>query len=202
MFTGIITATGTVREVNSSKGDISVMIDAPELDRTDLDVGASISVNGVCLTLIELTGTCFRLDISSETLARTTFAELSQGSRVNLERAMKLGDRLDGHMLTGHVDATGTIRSITPEARSRRYVIEIPAGLHRYVCSKGSIGIDGVSLTVNNVAGNTIAVNIIPHTLERTIIADYRAGTRVNLEVDIIARYLEGLLQKPDGDKA
>jgi riboflavin synthase len=106
---------------------------------------------------------------------------------------MKLGDRLDGHMVTGHVDGTGTVRRINREARSRRYVIEIPAALRRYVCRKGSICIDGVSLTINKVTGNTIAVNIIPHTLERTIIADYRAGTRVNLEVDIVARYLEGL---------
>jgi riboflavin synthase len=170
-----------------------MVIEAADMDMTDLKTGASICVNGACLTLTEINGTRFNVDISRETLACTTLGSHAVGERVNLEKAMQAGDRLDGHIVTGHIDGTGTVLSIQDDARSRRYGIEIPASLRRYVCRKGSICVDGVSLTVNELSDTGMEVNIIPHTMQRTIIPDYRAGTRVNLEVDIIARYIERL---------
>ena len=194
MFTGIIAAVGIVTDIKSFNGDIKITIEADRMDMSDIVTGDSIGINGVCLTIVELSANLFKADVSSETLACTTFRELRKGARVNLEKALQLRDRLDGHIVTGHVDGTGTILNISEEARSLRYVIEIPESLRRYVCKKGSICVDGVSLTINVVSGQTISVNIIPHTMDQTIFRDYQAGSRVNLEVDIVARYLECLM--------
>ena len=193
MFTGIVTATGTVAGVTELDGDMRLRIHSGALDMADVVSGDSISVNGVCLTAIEPTEREFQADVSAETLSCTTLGELATGSRVNLEKAMRLGDRLGGHLVSGHSDGTGTVLELKQDARSVRLLIQAPAELARYICKKGSICVDGVSLTVNEVTDNTFGVNIIPHTLHQTIFADNAAGTRVNLEVDIIARYLERL---------
>jgi riboflavin synthase len=193
MFTGIITAVGTVSSTMLINGDMRATIDVGTLDLTDVTVGDSISVNGVCLTVIEVAGNCFTADISAETLSCTNFAMLTSGMHVNLEKAMQATARLHGHIVTGHIDGTGRVLSIEPDARSIRVMIEIPDQLTRYVCKKGSVCIDGVSLTVNAVDDRSVSVNIIPHTMQQTRFAGYCVGTTVNIEVDIIARYLERL---------
>lgn len=193
MFTGIIIAVGTVVRADLDKGDMRASIDVGSMDLSDVSLGDSVCVNGVCLTVVSISGNTFTADVSSETLACTTFKTLAKGMLVNLEKALPATGRLHGHIVTGHVDGTGMVVSLETEARSVRCVIEIPAGLQRYVCKKGSICIDGVSLTVNMVSGQTLGVNVIPHTMQETNFAAYRPGTRVNLEVDIIARYLERL---------
>lgn len=193
MFSGIIIAVGKIAGIESIKGDMRAVIDAGGMDLSDVAIGDSISVNGVCLTVVARTASTFTADVSAETLACTTFKHLGVGMRVNLEKALQVSARLHGHIVTGHVDGTGTIVSVSPDGRSIRYVIRVPEALSRYVCKKGSICIDGVSLTVNDVQGAEVGVNLIPHTLEQTILADYRPGTTVNIEVDIIARYLERL---------
>lgn len=193
MFSGIIIATGKVISADRIKGDMRAIIETGAMDMSDVSIGDSICVNGVCVTVVASSGTKFTADISPETLACTTFGGLAAATRVNLEKALQATARLHGHIVTGHVDGIGKVVSVEPDARSVRYGIEIPAGLQRYVCKKGSICIDGVSLTVNEVSGQRVSVNLIPHTQEQTILADYRPGTLVNIEVDIIARYLERL---------
>jgi riboflavin synthase len=193
MFTGIITAVGTVLGADIIKGDMRAVIDTGHLDMADVSVGDSICANGVCLTVVALSVNSFTADISSETLSCTTLNRLVTGSRINLEKAMQVSARLHGHIVTGHVDGIGRVLSIEPDARSIRIQIELPVSLQRYVCKKGSICIDGVSLTVNDVSGQIASVNLIPHTMQQTRFGDYRPGSQVNIEVDIIARYLEGL---------
>jgi len=193
MFTGIITAVGKVISAELVNGDMRAVIDAGVLDMSDVSLGDSISVNGACLTVVARSGNTFTADISSETLSCTNFNNLTSGVRVNLEKAMQASARLHGHLVTGHIDAIGQIRSIEPDARSVRVQIEVPATLQRYICRKGSICIDGVSLTVNDVSGPLVSVNVIPHTMQATRFGDYRPGVSVNIEVDIIARYLESL---------
>jgi riboflavin synthase len=158
-------------------------------------VGASVAVNGVCLTVVTTTGTAFTADVSGETLAVTTLGGLTPGSRVNLESPLRAGDPLDGHIVSGHVDGVGQVASVEPAGRSLTVTIDVPAALARYIATKGSVAVDGVSLTVNSVRGNRFAVNIIPHTQDKTVIGGYKAGTAVNIEVDLLARYLERLLQ-------
>ncbi len=193
MFTGIIAATGSILAIEDRGADRRFSIDTGKLDLSDVGIGDSISVNGTCLTVIELQQSAFSTDLSTETLAVTTFGEATTGMAVNLEKALLLSDRLGGHIVSGHVDGIGHIRDFHEDARSLRFDISVPAELNRYLCKKGSICIDGVSLTVNDVAENVFFVNIIPHTMEETIFSDYKKDTRVNLEVDLIARYLEGL---------
>ena len=173
--------------------DSRFRIDTGKLDLSDVKLGDSISVNGTCLTVIEIHDNGFSTDLSNETLSVTTHGDSKVATRVNLEKAMMVGDRLGGHIVSGHVDGVGVIRSMQEDARSTRYEVEVPGDLMRYVCKKGSICIDGVSLTINDVSDNSFSVNIIPHTMEETIFAEYRENSRVNLEVDLIARYLEGL---------
>lgn len=194
MFTGIITAIGEIGQIEQKDDDKRFEIKTGKLELGDVAPGDSISVNGVCLTVIELLSDGFRTDVSVETLSCTTFNGLQVGDPVNLEKAMQVGDRLGGHMVSGHVDGTGVITEIQSAARSSQYWIELPEALIKYVCKKGSICIDGVSLTVNEVKKNNVSVNIIPHTSEETIFRDYKRGSLVNIEVDIIARYLEGLM--------
>lgn len=195
MFTGIIEAVGTVRTIETRGPDSRFFIDAGVLDMTDVTMGDSICVNGVCLTVVDLKEGRFATDISVETLSCTTFGDLHEGAQVNLEKSLKLSDRLSGHIVIGHVDGVGRITAIKEAARSVQYHVEVPETLKRYICKKGSVCVDGVSLTINDISGNEFSVNIIPHTLEKTVFPGYREGTTVNLEIDIIARYLEGLMQ-------
>ena len=193
MFSGIIETIGKVTSIEDRNGDQRISIDAAGLDLSDVEIGHSIAINGVCLTVVNVADNKFSVDVSAETLSCTTFNQLKTGSKVNLERALKLYDRIHGHLVAGHVDGVGTVRSRQPDARSEKFEIDCPPDLLRYVSKKGSICIDGVSLTVNKKFTTGFSVNIIPHTLEETIISGYQPGTRVNLEVDIIARYLESL---------
>ena len=199
MFTGIIKAKGTIRAMEKRGGDVRLSVRSDGLPWSDYELGESIAVNGVCLTAVELYEDGFDTDVSVETLDVTALGGLDIGSSVNLEPAISLGERLGGHLVSGHVDCTGKVTSRTTDARSIRLSIEIPKEYARYVARKGSVCVDGVSLTVNEVSGNLFELNIIPHTAEVTIIDDYAPGTVVNIEVDLLARYLERLLDK-DGD--
>ena len=196
MFTGIIKARGSVAKIQRQGGDVRLTIRASGLPWEDYAVGDSISVNGVCLTVVTLHKDGFDTDVSTETLGVTALAGLQEGSAVNLEPALALGERLGGHLVSGHVDCIGVVKSVAEDARSTRLNIKIPAEYTRYVAKKGSICIDGVSLTINEVSGNSFDLNIIPHTAAVTTINDYAVGTKVNVEVDLLARYLERLLGK------
>jgi riboflavin synthase len=193
MFSGIVKGVGRILEQNDLGGDRRWVLGAGEAPIGPLEIGGSIAVSGVCLTVTEARGDRFAVDLSSETLAVTTFGGLAVGARVNLETPLRIGDPLDGHLVTGHVDGVGELLEIVPAARSKALRIALPAALSRYVAPKGSIAVDGVSLTVNAVRGNTFDVNVIPHTQAMTVIGEYRRGVAVNIEVDIIARYLERL---------
>lgn len=199
MFTGIIEAVGVVQSVEETGGDLRLHIATANLPLDDVQLGDSIATNGVCLTAVALPGDGFIADVSQETLANTTVGQWQSGQRVNLEKALTPASRLGGHIVSGHVDGVGKVISRQPDARSERFVLESPAPLAKYIAHKGSITVDGTSLTVNAVSGNQFDLNIVPHTLSHTVMDDYQAGSTVNLEVDVIARYLERLLQ---GDKA
>lgn len=198
MFTGIIKAIGEVGQITPEGGDMRLSIESADIPWAEFAVGESISVNGVCLTAVELSARGFLTDVSLETLEVTALKGLATGSRVNLEPALALGERLGGHLVSGHVDCVGTIKARESVARSVRLDIEIPQEYRRYVAKKGSVCIDGVSLTVNEVSDAVFSVNIIPHTADMTIIGDYKTGTIVNIEVDLLARYLERLLMTDD----
>jgi riboflavin synthase len=198
MFTGIIKAIGKVEKIEQRGGDLRLTITSAELAWKEFVVGESISINGVCLTAVEILQNGFAADVSVESINVTALANLSEGSKINLEPSVSVGERLGGHLVSGHVDCVGQIKSRENDARSVRLVIEIPAEYRRYIARKGSVCIDGVSLTVNEVSDNTFNVNIIPHTAEVTIIDDYRGGTEVNIEVDLLARYIERLLENDD----
>ena len=198
MFTGIVLAIGRVEAIVPKGGDLELAVDAQPLDMARLAVGDSICVQGVCLTVTRKSGPLFFADASRETMARTTLGALSAGSKVNLEPALRAGDALGGHMVSGHVDAVGKLRDASQEARSRRLEFELPAELMRFVAPKGSICIDGVSLTVNEVEGRRFGVNIIPHTQEATTLGGLRPGDAVNVEIDLIARYLDRLITKTE----
>jgi riboflavin synthase len=193
MFTGIVKAIGRLRSVERRAGDAMLVIDTGGLPFAGAAAGDSIAVNGVCLTATRIEAAAFAADVSRETLSLTTLGELAAGTVLNLETALKAGDALGGHYVSGHVDGVARVVSRHDDARSVRVEFELPAGLARYVARKGSICIDGVSLTVNEIRGRRFDVNLVPHTLAATIAATYRAGTRVNCEVDMIARYLERL---------
>lgn len=198
MFTGIIKARGRITAINK-RGDVRLTVASSGLPWSDYEPGESIAVNGVCLTAVAFHDDGFDTDVSIETLNVTGLGNLGVGSPVNLEPAISLGERLGGHLVSGHVDCTGTVTSRAADARSIRLTIEIPESLSRYVAKKGSVCVDGVSLTINEVSGKSFEVNIIPHTADVTIIDDYAVGTVVNIEVDLLARYIERLLSK-DGD--
>jgi riboflavin synthase len=199
MFTGIIKAKGTINAMNRQGGDVRLTVKSDGLPWSDYELGESIAVNGVCLTAVALHDDGFDTDVSVETLDVTALGSLTTGSEVNLEPAISLGERLGGHLVSGHVDCVGSVTSRANDARSVRLAIEIPKEYARYVAKKGSVCVDGVSLTINEVSGNSFELNIIPHTAAVTIIDDYAVGTIVNVEVDLLARYLERLLSK-DGD--
>lgn len=195
MFSGLVKGIGRVAKRTDSGSDRRFVIELGTAAIAPLGVGGSIAVNGVCLTAVAVTPQSFTADVSVETLAVTTFGAFVPGTRVNLEPPLKAGEPLDGHLVTGHVDGVGNVVEIAPAGRSQRLVIGIPAALSRYIASKGSVAVDGVSLTVNAVRGAEFEVNVIPHTQAVTVIGEYRGGTAVNIEVDLLARYLERLVQ-------
>lgn len=196
MFTGIIEATGKIAAMQLVQGDCQLRISCPELNMADVSLGDSIAVNGVCLTVVQFTDSGFSADVSAETLACSNFNNARVGKKVNLEKALLANSRLGGHLVSGHVDGIGEIISRHQDARSWRFQIKAPAEIALYIAAKGSITVDGISLTVNSVSGTKFDVNIVPHTIESTSMGDFEVGTEVNLEVDLIARYLERLLDK------
>ena len=199
MFTGIITATGGVTSLAEKGGDLELGIDAAALELDRVAIGDSVSVQGACLTVTRKQGTRFYADVSRETMARTTLGALSPGSRVNLEPSLRVGEPLGGHWVSGHVDAVGKLRALVQDARSWRMEFELPASLMRFVAPKGSICVNGVSLTVNKVEGCCFDVNVIPHTLNVTTLGELEVDDAVNIEIDVIARYLERLMTKTEG---
>ncbi|MGB5489402.1 MAG: riboflavin synthase [Woeseiaceae bacterium] len=198
MFTGIIKARGTIGAIEPRGGDVRLTVRSTGLPWSDFELGESIAINGVCLTAVAFHKNGFDTDVSVETLNVTALGKLGVGSAVNIEPSISLGERLGGHLVSGHVDCTGTVTSRSADARSIRLVVDIPKEYARYVAKKGSVCMDGVSLTINDVSPSSFDVNIIPHTAEVTIIDGYKVGTVVNIEVDLLARYTERLLN-PDG---
>jgi riboflavin synthase len=198
MFTGIIEAVGAVKRLEPVGGDLRFIIDSGSLDMGDVQIGDSIAVNGVCLTVVEFDSASFSADVSNETISLTSLKGLTAGGAVNLEKAMLPTTRMGGHLVSGHVDGLGTVVNKSEDARSIRLEIEVPRELKKYIAVKGSICIDGTSLTVNSVDDCIVGLNIVPHTQERTVIQHYSKGTKVNLEVDLVARYLETLLLNMD----
>jgi len=194
MFTGIVKAKGTISAIEHRGGDVRMTVTAAELPWSDYEAGDSICVSGVCLTAVKLLADGFETDVSVESLDVTTLKQLRQGDAVNLEPALRVGDALGGHLVSGHVDGIGVVISRADDARSIRMAFEVPAELARYIAKKGSVCVDGVSLTINEVSGNTFSLNIIPHTVEVTTMGDYADGTAVNIEVDLLARYIERML--------
>jgi riboflavin synthase len=193
MFTGIVEAVGRIRAMDLATRGYSVTFDAGDLDLSDVAIGDSIAVNGCCLTVVEIADGSVVMDVSQETIDCT--AGWREGAAVNLEKALRCSDRLGGHLVSGHVDGVGTVAEFVQKGESWRLKVEAPSSLARFVARKGSITINGVSLTVNEVSGGSFAVNLIPHTLSVTNLKDLAPGAEVNLEVDLIARYLERLLE-------
>jgi len=194
MFTGIIQALGKVAQSETREGDIRLTINCDDLDLSSVQIGDSIAVNGTCLTAVELQGQSFVADVSLETMNKTSLGQLAIGSPVNLETALTLNTALGGHLVSGHVDGLATLVEMHADARSIRYSFEVDPDIQHYIAAKGSVTLDGTSLTVNGVDGNRFDVNIVPHTQQKTVFQYYQTGSRVNIEVDIIARYLERLL--------
>jgi riboflavin synthase len=204
MFTGIITALGTVREIApvGAGKDMRVVIAAPWDDTASIAVGASIACSGCCLTVVAVGPDWFAADVSAETLSRTTLGNWQPGTRVNLERSLRVGDELGGHIVSGHVDGVGQALSATPENASTRWRFRVPAPLSRFIAVKGSVAVDGVSLTVNEVDGDIFGVNIIPHTAEVTGFASLKPGDAVNIEIDMLARYVARMAEALTGPPA
>ncbi|GLS27881.1 riboflavin synthase [Marinibactrum halimedae] len=194
MFTGIVEAVGEIMATEPKDGDLRVRVKTHGLDLTDVAMGDSIATNGVCLTVVGLPGDGYWADVSVETIGLTTVKHWKVGSRVNLEKALTPQSRLGGHIVSGHVDGIGRVVSRHSDARAERFRLKAPDSLAKYIAHKGSITIDGTSLTVNAVDGAEFELAIVPHTLSETIIGQYQTGTEVNLEVDLISRYLERLL--------
>lgn len=192
MFTGIVTMIGTVANVQGSTGDLRVRI---HCGWDDLAMGESVACGGACLTVVGQDSGWFEVDISSETIARTAPDMWNNGARINLERALQMGDRLSGHLVTGHVDGLATVESVTPSGGSHGVWLSVPEELAAYIAPKGSVTLDGVSLTVNDVSGSRFSVNIIPHTWENTTLGNKKTGNKLNLEVDLIARYVRRLME-------
>jgi riboflavin synthase len=195
LFTGIVQDLGTVVEREERGGDLRLVIAFAQIDESRVGLGDSICVQGCCLTVTARAGATFAADLSRETLSLTTLGGLEVGAPVNLEPALRAGDVLGGHLVSGHVDAVARVTSVEADARSRRLTIAVPRELTRYLARKGSVTVDGVSLTVNEISGASFGVNLIPHTLEVTTLGALAAGAAVNLEVDQLARYVERLLQ-------
>jgi riboflavin synthase len=198
MFTGIIESLGKVESLQNVGGDVRLRI-GTDLDMSDVHLGDSIATNGICLTVIEWGENWYAADVSRESLNRTTLGTWKVGQPVNVEKAMLPTTRFGGHIVSGHVDAVGEITLVREDARSIYYEVTAPAGIAKYLAEKGSVTVDGISLTINHLRGNIISLNLIPHTAERTNIGTWKTGAKVNLEVDVLARYIERLML---GDKA
>ena len=194
MFTGIIQTKGKVVRVDETRGDPRFFIQT-DMDLAHVAIGASVCHSGCCLTVIEKNGDTYAVDVSAETLSKTTLGEWGQGAQINLEPSLKVGDELGGHLVSGHVDGVATIVSITPEGDSHRLVIEAPQDLAKFIAQKGSVALDGISLTVNEVDGNRFGINIIPHTWEVTTLGQRQVGDRLNIEIDLMARYAARLME-------
>ena len=202
MFTGIIEAVGTIKAININAQGARLVIATNNLDMSDVKLGDSIATNGICLTVIDFEQHSYSADVSNETLKRTGFAHYNVGMQVNLEKAMLASTRFGGHMVSGHVDGISEVLSITNNGNSIEYWLSMPSDLAHYIAEKGSITIDGTSLTVNALSDDKFRLTIVPHTVKETIFAHYQVGTKVNLEVDLIARYLERLLTKENTAEA
>ncbi|MDG3087318.1 riboflavin synthase [Vibrio hannami] len=194
MFTGIIEAVGTLTAITPKGEDISITVESGKLDMSDVNLGDSIATNGVCLTVTSYTENSYTADLSLETLNKTGFAQYSVGDKVNLEKAMLPTTRFGGHIVSGHVDGVGTIVERNQVGRAIEFWVEMPSDLMRYVAPKGSVTVDGISLTVNDLRKNSFKLTIVPHTTEETTIDNFNVGRKVNLEVDVLARYMERLL--------
>jgi len=199
MFTGIIEAVGTIKAININAQGARLVIATNNLDMSDVNLGDSIATNGICLTVVDFDQHSYSADVSNETLNRTGFAHYNVGMQVNLEKAMLASTRFGGHMVSGHVDGISEVVSITNNGNSIEYWLSMPKDLAHYIAEKGSVTIDGTSLTVNALSEDKFRLTIVPHTVKETIFAHYKVGTKVNLEVDLIARYLERLLTKESG---
>lgn len=200
MFTGLIQAVGEIRAVEPRGVDRRLRVAVGKLPMAEIGIGDSVAVNGVCLTAIDLESDSFAADVSGETLAHTTLGDFAPGRKVNLEMALTPTTRLGGHIVSGHVDGVGEVVDRRPDGRSERFTLRAPKALLKYIAPKGSICIDGTSLTVNEINGDLFGLNIVPHTMDETIMGSYRAGAKVNLEVDVIARYLERMLTASEAE--
>ena len=194
MFTGIIQSKGNVENVHASDKGVILVLSADDLDLSDCSIGDSIAVNGVCLTVTQLKGKSFTADVSQETLNCTTFSEIKKGNNVNLEKSLRLNQGIDGHIVSGHIDGVGEVSSIEKEGKSSRLKIKVKKNLTKYIAKKGSICVNGVSLTVNSIKDNIFDVNIVPHTWTETTFEDLTENSLVNIEIDIIARHIEQLI--------
>jgi len=195
MFTGIVKDTGEIARVEK-KGGIHRILICTHFDVSKMELGASIACDGCCLTIVDREGGCFAVEVSNETLSKTTLGGWQEGTKINLEQSLKFGDEMGGHIVSGHVDGVATLESVTPDGGSWRLVFSVPAALGQYLAPKGSVALAGISLTVNEVEGNRFGVNIIPHTWEVTNISRWKPGDKVNLEVDMLARYVARILGK------
>jgi len=200
MFTGIVEDRGKILRADVRGGGRRLILRVPP-HLTDLQLGDSINVNGACLTVVEKTGESIAVDVSSETLEKTTFREMIQGEEVNLERAMRLSDRLGGHIVTGHVDAVGTLVERRSEREFVHLKIQVPKSVSKYLVPKGSIAVDGISLTVNACEGDEMQITLIPYTLEKATLINKRVGDRVNLEADVLGKYVEKLMERRESGK-
>jgi len=194
MFTGIIQAQGNIQEIRESNKGAVFVLNSNSLDLSDVSIGDSIAVNGVCLTVTQLDKNSFSSDVSQETLNCSTFSQLKKGQNINLEKSLRLDQGVEGHVVSGHVDGVGKVASIAIEGESTRMKIKVDDNLIKYIAKKGSICINGVSLTVNDIDGNVFGVNIVPHTFSVTILGELKVNSQVNIEIDIIARHIEQLL--------
>lgn len=202
MFTGIVEAMGEVAALNAKGGDYELVVKSADFDFSDISLGDSIACNGVCLTVTHFTENSFSADVSNETVAHSSFAGKSVGGKLNLEKAMLATSRFGGHIVTGHVDSVGEIKSLHNDGRSIKIDVAVPQELKKYIAAKGSITVDGVSLTANELTTEGFLLNIVPHTAEQTIIASYSTGSKVNIEVDIIARYIERLSKNEEESRS
>ncbi len=197
MFTGIVQDVGRIESAQARGGDLRLRVHCPRLDLTRVADGDSIAVQGCCLTALDIRDGSFAADLSRETLSLTTLGDLKPGATVNLEPALRAGDPLGGHLVSGHVDGIATVAEVGGDARSVRVLVEVPAGLARFIAPKGSVALDGVSLTVNEVEARRFGVNLIPHTQAVTTLGRLKPGSRLNIEIDLVARYLARLLAVP-----
>ena len=201
MFTGIIQAQGNIKEIRASNKETIFVFNSNSLDLSDVSIGDSIAVNGVCLTVTQLDKNFFSADVSQETLNCSTFSQLKKGQNINLEKSLRLNQGVDGHIVSGHVDGVGKVTSIAIKGESTRMKIKVDDNLVKYIAKKGSICINGISLTVNEIDGNVFGVNIVPHTFSVTTLDELNVNSQVNIEIDIIARHIEQLLNHKTGER-